>query len=60
MRQGKRCQRCIFLRMLLMGALGAIAGAYAAPALFDNVQDRTWGMIVGIALVFVLGRRWLR
>ena len=54
------CGICRFLRVLLIGAAGALAGAWLAPRLgfaeHDLIMPATLGVLVALALGLVLFR----
>lgn len=60
MSEARPCLICLFLRVLLLGAAGALLGAFLAREARGPVGDLVYPAIAGAFAVLLLGRRWLR
>ena len=54
------CLVCLFLRVVLIGAAGALIGAFLAHEARGGEADLLYPAIAGAFAALLLGRRWLR
>ena len=54
------CLLCLFLRVLLIGGLGALIGAFLAREASNGETELVYPAIVGAFAALLIGRRWLR
>lgn len=54
------CQFCLFLRILLIGCLGALVGVYLSMETGTDTNAYTWPAAIGALAALLLGRRWLK
>jgi len=57
------CQVCLFLRILLIGSIGALVGIYLSflPAdLNPHGTTLIWPAVAGALAALLLARRWLK
>ena len=60
MSEARPCLICLFLRVLTIGALGALVGAFLGRESGGADTDLVYPAIAGAFAALLIGRRWLR
>ena len=60
MNESKPCPICMFFRVVLIGGLGALLGAFLGRESGGPDTDLVYPAIAGAFAALLIGRRWLR